>query len=51
MAVPPNPFSSNVNLRIPQVSQSTDPVIRAEINAILDALRALQQFVADTTPP
>lgn len=51
MAVPPNPFSSNLNLRIPQVSQSTDSVARVEINMILDALRAIQQYIANTTPP
>lgn len=51
MAVPPNPFSSNLNLRIPQVSQSTDPIAASEINAILDALRLIQQYIANTTPP
>lgn len=51
MAVPPNPFSSSLNLGLPQVSQVTDPTLKREIDAILNAIRLLQQYVADTTPP
>ncbi len=52
MAVPPNPFSSALILRIPLVSQvTTDPIIKAEHDMIFNALRQIQQAISDTTPP
>lgn len=52
MTFPPNPFSSALNLRIPQVSQVTsDPILKAELDAIFIALRQIQQAISNTTPP
>lgn len=52
MAVPANPFSSALLLRIPQVSQVTsDPVLQAELNIIFNALRQIQEAISNTTPP